>query len=252
MEDIAQLPVAAHHGGGQTGAVGQGDAHSLQIHTDQLLRAHFLCQRGGHVVPVAAVEELHPIDLLGPQRGKTGRRGQQVVLHFSFRDLFQRQLAGFQAPLFHGDEAEPDGRRAEGVFVQHPLHDLFQRGDVHAALPHDVPQELMQLRQIRFFRQLHHILTADARPHIPRRLVQVQREHCAVQAADAGAQFCQCPPDAHLIAAAGSAAGQHQRLLGGLVLRHPNRLLCAPNQICTKYNIFSGKFLSVFGTKSVV
>ena len=81
--------------------------------------------------------------------------------------------------------------------------------------------------------QLHHILAADGQPHIPGRLIEVEGEHRAVQAADAGtrddlrppAQLGQRPPDAHLIAAAGTAARQHQRPYGGVVLRHVFRLL---------------------------
>ena len=46
VEDVPQLPVAADHGGGQAGAVGQGDAHPFQVNTDQLLRAHLLGQCG--------------------------------------------------------------------------------------------------------------------------------------------------------------------------------------------------------------
>ena len=234
MEDVPQLPVAADHGGGQAGAVGQGDAHPFQINTDQLLRAHLLGQRGGHIVPVAAIQELHPVDLLCPQGGETGGRGQQVILYLARRDILQRQLPGLQPPLFHGDKAEPDGRSPQGILIQHPLHDLFQRGHVHAAVPHHFPQEGVQLREVGvFLRQLHHVLAADAHPHIPGRFVQVQRKHGTVQAAHTGAgddlgppaQLGQGTPHTHLIAAARTAACQHQCLDRGIILCHLERLL---------------------------
>ena len=92
VEDISQLPVTADHGGGQAGAVGQGDAHPFQINTDQFLRAHLLGQRGGHIVPVAAIQELHPVDLLCPQGAKWNNRSvllyrQALCLWVHFDDL---------------------------------------------------------------------------------------------------------------------------------------------------------------------
>ena len=229
VEDVAQLPVASDEGGGQAGAVGAGDAHTLQVHTDQLFCAHLLGQRGGHIVPVAAVEVRHPVDGVGPQGGEAGCRGQQVVFHLDLGDVFQRKLPGLESLLLHGHEAQPDGAFAEFIFVQHPLDDLFQRSDVHAALSHSVFEECVQLGKRRILGgQLHHILAADGQPHVPGRLVEVEGEHGAVQAADAGtrndlgppAQLDQRPPDAHLIAAAGAPARQHQPLYGGVVLRH--------------------------------
>ena len=166
---------------------------------------------------------------MGPQGGEAGCRGQQVVFHLPLGDVFQRKLPGLEGLLLHGHKAQPDGAFAEFIFVQHPLDDLFQRRDVHAALSHSVFEECVQLGKRRILGgQLHHILTADGQPHVPGRLVEVEGEHGAVQAADAGtrndlgppAQLGQRPPDAHLIAAAGAPARQHQRLYGGVVLRH--------------------------------
>ena len=65
---------------------------------------------------------------------------QRAVI-FAVGDVVQRQLPGLEAPLLHRDQTQPDGGSTEGVLVQHPLHDLFQRGDIHAALPHHVPQK---------------------------------------------------------------------------------------------------------------
>ena len=141
MEDIAQLPIAPDEGGGQARAVGAGDAHALQVHADQLVGPHLLGQRRGHVVPVAAIQVRDAVNDVGPQGGEAGGGGQQVVLDFAVGDVVQRQLPGLEAPLLHRDQTQPDGGSTEGVLVQHPLHDLFQRGDIHAALPHHVPQK---------------------------------------------------------------------------------------------------------------
>ena len=234
VKDVAQFPVAPDEGRGQAGAVGAGDAHALKVHADQLFRPHLLGQRRGHIVPVAAVQIGNAVDGVGAQGRETGRRGQQVVFHLSLRDLFQRKLPGLERLLLHRDKTQPDGAAAEGVLVQHPLHDLFQRGDVHAALRHGVLEKGVQLRQGRVpGGQLYHILTADGKPHIPGRLVEVEGEHRTVEAAHAGArddlgppaQLGERPPDAHLIAAACTAACQHQRPYGGVVLRHICRLL---------------------------
>ena len=82
-------------------------------------------------------------------------------------------------------------------------------------------------------RQLHHILAADGQPHIAGRLVLVQHEHGTVQAANAGAgndlrvpvQLHQRAPHTHLIAAAGTAAGQHQSPARDAAFFHCLRLL---------------------------
>ena len=238
MQDVAQLPVAAHHGGGQTGEVGAGDAHAFQIDAHQFIRAHAFGKTGGHVVAVAAVQELDPVDLPRPQGREAGRRGHEVILHAALRDLVQRQLPGFQAPLLHGDKAKADVGAAQRVLVQHPFHDLFQRRDIHAAGLHHAAQKTVQGRQVGvFFGQLHHILAADGQPHIPRHLVQVQHEHGTVQAAHTGAgddlrvpvQLHQSLPHAHLIAAACSAAGQHQRFARSGLVFHT---ACLPVCLC--------------------
>ena len=229
MQDIAQLPVAADHGGGQAGQVGAGDAHAFQIHTDQLLCAHSLGKAGGHIIAVPAVQKLYPVDLPRPQCGEAGRRSHQVVPHLPGRDILQRQLPGTQPALLYRHDAEPDGRCPQRVLVQYPLHDLFQRGHIHAAFLYHPAQKLVQGGKVGvFLRQFHHIPTADGQPHIPGSLVQIQHEHGAVQPAHAGAgndlrvpvQLHQSPPDAYLIAAARTAACQHQRLLRGFSAFH--------------------------------
>ena len=124
----------------------------------------------------------------------------------------------------------------------------------------------MQLREVGvLLGQLHHILTADGQPHIPRRLVQIQRKHRTIQAADAGAgddlrppaQLGQGAPDAHLIAAARAAACKNQSFC--CVLRHLCRLpLCGSgtfpemNRFFQEYTIFPRKILPVFVTKNMV
>ena len=94
VQDIAQLPVAAHHHGGQAGEVGAGDAHAFQIDAHQFIRAHAFGKTGGHVVAVAAIQKLDPVDLPRTQRREAGSGGHQVVLDLSCRDLVQRQLPG--------------------------------------------------------------------------------------------------------------------------------------------------------------
>ena len=234
MQDVPQLPVAAHHDGGQAGKVRAGDAHPLKVYAHQLLCAHPFGKAGGHVVAVAAIQKLDPVDVPRPQGREAGSGSHQVVLHPACRDLVQRQLPGLEAPLLHRDKAKAGGRGAQGILVQHPLHDLLQRGHVHAAGLHHTAQELVQGREVGIlFRQLHHVLAADAQPHVPRRFVLVQHEHGTVQAAHTGAgddlrvpvQLHQRAPHTHLIAAAGTAAGQHQSPARDTAFFHCLRLL---------------------------
>ena len=257
MQDIAQFPVAADHGGGQTGQVGAGDAHALKVHTDQLLCTHGLGKAGGHIIAVPAVQKLYPVDLPRPQGGEAGCRSHQVVPHLPGGDILQRQLPGPQPALLHRHDAEPDGRCPQRVLVQHPFHDLLQRGHVHAAFLYHPAQKLVQGGKVGvFLRQLHHIPAADGQPHIPGSLVQIQHEHGAVQPAHAGAgddlrvpvQLHQSPPDAHLIAAPRAAACQHQRLLRGISAFHikPSRARSRYFQHCYNYTILLGKILPFF------
>ena len=234
VQDVPQLPVAAHHDGGQAGEVRAGDAHPLKVYAHQLLCAHPFGKAGGHVVAVAAIQKLDPVDVPRPQGREAGGGGHQVVLDLSCRDLVQRQLPGLEAPLLHRNKAKADGCGAQGILVQHPLHDLLQRGHVHAAGLHHTAQELVQGREVCIlFRQLHHVLAADAQPHVPRRFVLVQHEHGTVQAAHTGAgddlrvpvQLHQRAPHTHLIAAAGTAAGQHQSPARDTAFFHCLRLL---------------------------
>ena len=214
-----QFPVAADQGGGQTGAVGPGDAQPLQVHADQLGGPHPGGQAGGHIVRVASVHVFDPVDVPGLDGGEAGRRGQQVIRSPALGDLLQGQLVGAQAPLFHRHQSEPDGGGPQLFFVQHPPHDVLQRGDVHAALGHELAHRLAQALQTRAGGgQLHHILAADAQPHIPGRLILPQDVHGTVQTADAGAgdhtglpaQLVQGAPDPYHAALDCAATGQHQ------------------------------------------
>ena len=204
---------------GRPVAVGPGDAQPLQVHADQLGGPHPGGQAGGHIVRVASVHVFDPVDVPGLDGGEAGRRGQQVIRSPALGDLLQGQLVGAQAPLFHRHQSEPDGGGPQLFFVQHPPHDVLQRGDVHAALGHELAHRLAQALQTRAGGgQLHHILAADAQPHIPGRLILPQDVHGTVQTADAGAgdhtglpaQLVQGAPDPYLIAPAGAATGQHQ------------------------------------------
>ena len=78
----------------QAGEVGAGDAHAFQIDAHQFIRAHAFGKTGGHVVAVAAIQKLDPVDLPRTQRREAGSGGHQVVLDLSCRDLVQRQLPG--------------------------------------------------------------------------------------------------------------------------------------------------------------
>ena len=211
--------MAADHGGGQAGAVGPGEAQPLQIDADQLFRAQPRGQAGGHIVEVAAVQILHPVDVAGGHGRVAGRRSQQVVGQLAPGDLLQGQLPGAQAPFFHRHQPEPDRRSPQRLLVQHPGHDPLQGGDVQPALGHDLAHCFAQgAGPGGRVGQFHHILAADGQPHIPGRLILAQHIHGAVQAADAGAgdgpgrpaQFVQRPPDPDLVTAPGPAAGQHK------------------------------------------
>ena len=136
--------------------------------------------------------------------------------------------------------------KAGGMDVT-PLEEIVERGHVHAAVPHHFPQESVQLREVGvFLRQLHHVLAADAHPHVPGRFVQVQRKHGTVQAAHTGAgddlgppaQLGQGTPHTHLIAAARTAACQHQCLDRGIILCHLERLLVIFGNLSEVYHIF--------------
>ena len=191
----------------------------VQIDADQFLRAQPRSQPGGHIVGVAPVQILDPVDAAGRHGGVKGGGRQQIVGQLPAGYLVQRQLVGAQAALFHRHQAKLDGRGPQRVLVQHPSHDPFQRRDVQPALGHDLPHRLAQgAGASGGVGQVQHVLAADGQPHIPGRLILAQHIHSAVQAADAGAgdspgrpaQFVQRPPDAHLIAAPRAAAGQHQ------------------------------------------
>ena len=218
-EDVPQLPMAADDGGGQPRPVGFGKAQALQVDADQLLRTQPGSQPGGHIVGVAAVEILDPVDAAGRHGRVKGRRRQQVIGQLPLRDLVEGQLAGAQAALFHRHQPEPHRRGPQRVLVQHPGHNALQRGDIQPALGHELPHHLAPRAGAGGrVGQLHHVLAADGQPHIPGRLVLAQNIHGAVQTADAGAgdgpgrppQLVQRPPDPDLIAAPGSAPGQHQ------------------------------------------
>ena len=68
------------------------DADLSALH--QFIRAHAFGKTGGHVVAVAAIQKLDPVDLPRTQRREAGSGGHQVVLDLSCRDLVQRQLPG--------------------------------------------------------------------------------------------------------------------------------------------------------------
>ena len=226
--------MAADDAGGQAGGIGAGDAHAVHVHGQQFPGAHGGGQVQRHIVAPAAVDVLHAVDLPRAQRRKAGAGPQQVVFHLAFGDLFHRALHAAHGAQFGHHQAEADGGAAHRVLIDEPVDGLGQRLHVQAAAAHHVQKEVVQFLGLQAVGHFQHVMDLQPAPKVLGLLAFAHCKQAAVQCANAGTrdnirrpvQLLQRLPHTHLVAAFGTAAGQHKGPLraGFSCLLHGNFL----------------------------